>query len=175
MTSPFTGEVQIFGFTFAPQGWAFCNGVTLTIPQNTTLYSLIGVMYGGNGTTTFQLPNLASRAAMGQGTGPSLTPRVVGETVGAYSVTLNPNEIPLHNHILTAYTGGSERVSTPVAGAGLGPTGRVGVYAASGTADAQLYPQAVVPYGGNQAHGNQQPLLALNFCIALVGDYPSFN
>lgn len=175
MTSPYTGEVQIFGFTFAPQGWAFCNGATLSLQQNTALYSLIGINFGGNGSTTFQLPNLAIRAAMSQGAGPGLTQRSMGQTVGENEVTLTQSEIPLHSHALTAFTGGSERVTAPVPGAGFGPTGRVGVYAASGTADAQLYPQGVVPYGPSQPHSNQQPFLALNFCIALQGDYPSFN
>ena len=104
MTEPYIGQIQLFGFNFNPLGWAFCNGTTLPISQNTALFSLVGTIYGGNGQTTFQLPNFAGRAGCQQGNGPGLSPRSLGETFGVNTVTLTSNQIPQHNHGVNAYS-----------------------------------------------------------------------
>lgn len=118
MTEPYTGEIQLFGFNYAPYNWAFCNGAMLPIQQNPALYSLLGTNYGGNGQTYFQLPNFAGRAGCNQGNGPGLTSRTIGEVFGTQNVTLLSTEMPAHTHALTVYnqTDVSKRASTPSAG-----------------------------------------------------------
>ena len=180
MTQPFIGEIQLFGFNFNPRGWAFCNGATLPISQNTALFSLIGTIYGGNGQTTFQLPNFAGRAGCQQGQGPGLSPRNLGEPFGVNTVTLTSNQIPQHNHGVTAYSQAASGSGshTPVANGGLS------FLASSGTSrtyistplNTQLAPNMISPnQGGGLPHQNQQPYLGVNFCIALQGIYPSFG
>ncbi|MFG3450228.1 MULTISPECIES: phage tail protein [unclassified Stenotrophomonas] len=179
MTTPFIGEIQMFGFDYNPYGWAFCNGTTLPVTQNTVLYSLLGVMYGGNGSSTFQLPNLVTRAACGQGTGPGLTPRRAGDAFGVTAVTLTEQQMPAHQHVLTAFQQGdtTKRSSTPVQGGGLSQPGSSTVKPfSSSPPNAPMSPTMLKPAaGGAQPHANQQPYLAVNFCIALTGDYPSFG
>jgi microcystin-dependent protein len=180
MTQPFIGEIQLFGFNFNPRGWAFCNGTTLPIAQNTALFALLGTQYGGNGQTTFQLPNLAGRGGCAQGQGPGLSPRTIGETYGVESVTLIQSEMPAHNHRINAYsqTAAGSGSHTPVSNGGLS------FLAASTTsktfrpapADTQLAPTMIQPsQGGGLPHENQQPYLGVNFCIALQGIFPAFN
>jgi microcystin-dependent protein len=179
MTEPYIGEIQLFGFNFAPSGWAFCNGATLSISQNTALFSLLGTIYGGNGQTTFQLPNFANRAACQQGHGPGLTPRVIGETFGASTVALTAQQMPSHNHGVVAYsqTAAGSGSHTPVANGGLSflaASTMSKTYVAS-PLNTQLAPGMLgTNAGGGQPHQNQQPYLGLNFCIALQGIYPSF-
>src|SRR5687768_9561104 len=122
MTEPFIGQIQIFGFNFAPRGWAFCNGATLAIQQNTALFALLGTQYGGNGTTTFQLPNFVNRAGCTQGQGPALTPHSIGENFGSNSVTLTSQEMPAHTHPMQIYNQNdvSKRQSAPANGVALG-------------------------------------------------------
>lgn len=179
MTEPYIGQIQPFGFNFAPNGWAFCNGATLSIQQNSALFSLLGVQYGGNGTTNFQLPNFSARAAAGTGSGNALTPRVIGEAFGVRQVTLSTLEMPAHRHTLTAFaqTDTSKRSGVPVAGGGLSQPGSNAVKPFSNTApDTPLSPSMLAPYTGvNQPHDNQQPYLAVNFCIALQGEFPAFD
>lgn len=176
MSDRYLGEVQIFGFNFAPHGWAMCNGALLALRQNTALFSLIGINYGGDGRTTFQLPNLVNRTPISQGTGPGLSQRQMGEPVGTNSISLVTNEIPPHNHTLSAFTGGTGQTATPVSGVGFGPIGRGSLYSAAGTApDTPLSPLALTPAGSGLPHENRQPFLALTYCIALEGDFPSFN
>ncbi len=98
MTEPYIGEIQLFGFDYNPYGWALCNGATLPVTQNNVLYSLLGVAYGGNGTTTFQLPNFVTRAGCQQGAGPGLTPHTLGSNFGSASVSLQSTQIPMHQH-----------------------------------------------------------------------------
>ncbi len=178
MTEPFIGEIQLFGFNFNPRDWAFCNGATLPISQNTALFSLLGTTYGGNGQTTFQLPNFAGRAGCQQGNGPSLTPRMLGGPFGANTVTLNSNQIPQHNHGVNDYSqpDPSKKSGTPAANAGFSLMS-VGVpkpYVAS-PINTTFAPNMISPSaGGGQPHQNQQPYLGVNFCIALQGNYPSF-
>lgn len=174
MTQPFIGEIQLFGFNFNPRGWAFANGATLPIAQNTALFSLIGTIYGGNGQTTFQLPNFAGRAGCQQGNGPGLSPRSLGETFGVNTVTLTSNQIPQHNHGLTAYVPAT--TGAPVANGGLSqPASTANRPFSAGAPNTTLAPNMLAPStGGGQPHQNQQPYLGVNFCIALQGIYPSF-
>lgn len=179
MTEPYLGEIQIFGFNFNPRGWALCNGATLPIQQNSALYALLGPLYGGNGSTTFQLPNFASRLAIGQGAGPGLTPRTAGQTFGVASVTVSMDEMPMHTHGLSAYTTSDTANLSPTAAAGVGFGPRSGrgsvMYVPDATADVLLSPAAVSSTGSNQSHNNNQPVLGLNFSIALLGTFPSFQ
>jgi microcystin-dependent protein len=177
MTEPFLGEVQIFGFNFPPYQWALCNGSTLSIQQNTALFSLIGTQYGGNGTSSFQLPNLAARAACSQGTGLGLTPRTMGETFGEASYTLNITEMPQHSHVLNAFVGGAD-LPAPAAGSALSQSRSVTAYLGGATPpqpNTTLLPTVIGTAGGSQPHENRQPLLALNFCISMGGVFPAFN
>jgi microcystin-dependent protein len=178
MTEPFIGEIQLFGFNFNPRGWALCNGATLPISQNTALFSLIGVIYGGNGQTTFQLPNFAGRGGCQQGTGPRISTRTLGETFGVNSVTLDANQIPQHNHGINGYlsTDATRKSGAPVANGGLSqPSATINKPFNSGSPNTTFAPNMIgLNVGGGQPHENQQPYLAVNFCIALWGDYPSF-
>jgi Microcystin-dependent protein len=176
MTTPFVGEIQIFGFNFAPYQWTLCNGATLPISQNTALFSLIGVNYGGNGTTTFQVPNLAARAACNQGNGVGLTPRVIGQTFGNTAVTLNSQQMPSHNHGFSIYSqpDSTKRSNKPSPGNSLVGPGQASPFLQ--TAPTTTFaPNMLANNGGNQPHENAQPYLALNFCMALSGAFPSFG
>ncbi|HJR75226.1 MAG TPA: tail fiber protein [Luteimonas sp.] len=177
MTEPFIGQIQMYGFNFAPRGWAFCNGVTMAIQQNTALFSLLGTQYGGDGRTTFQLPNFVNRAACNQGQGPGLTPRTVGETFGDASVTLTLQEMPAHNHSLNLYAQNdtAKRTGTPANGVALGVPNLSSPFAANAQPTAKFAPMACGPAGSSQPHENRQPYLAVNFCIALSGVFPSFG
>lgn len=177
MTEPFIGEIQIFGFNFPPRGWAFCNGATLAIQQNTALFSLLGTQYGGNGQTTFMLPNLCNRAATQQGTGPGLTPRTIGESFGSNNVTLTQDTMPAHTHSLTIYNqpDASKRTGTPATGNYLGLPTTGTPYVKNAPLDAQFSPFITSPVGNSLPHENRQPYLATNFCIALQGVFPSFG
>lgn len=172
MSQPFLGEIRMFGFNFAPVGWAFCNGQTMAISQNTALFSLIGTTYGGNGVQSFALPNLQSRVPIHQGQGLALSPYVIGQQGGVENVTLNSNQMPQHTHTPNCNTNpGDQR----------GPAG--GVWAQEATGQTATYTQnapngtmsqqAIGMAGGNQPHYNVQPFLVVNFCIALQGIFPS--
>lgn len=175
MTEPFIGQIQIFGFNFAPRGWAFCNGATLAIQQNTALFALLGTQYGGNGTTTFQLPNFVNRTGCNQGQGPGLTPHQIGENFGSNSVTLTTQEMPAHTHAMQIYNQNdvSKRQSAPANGVALGSPA-ASAFTSAPTANSPFPPTMIGPTGGSQPHENRQPYLAMNFCIALQGIFPSF-
>jgi microcystin-dependent protein len=144
----------------------------LSIAQNTALFSLLGTQYGGNGTSTFALPNLQSRVPVHQGTGPGLSNYVIGEVTGTESVTLNQNQMPIHNHQVSAF--GSDGTSGKVAGKFLSNSGTITLY--NPTSDGTtMAPQMVANAGGNQPFPVLQPLLVVNFCIALQGIFPSRN
>lgn len=177
MTTPYLGEIQLFGFNFAPYGWAQCSGAVLPISQYSTLFSLLGTNYGGNGQSNFQLPNLVSRAACNQGQGLGLTQRTIGETFGEMDVTLTTAEIPRHNHTFTVYgqRTATSRTNVPGAGNGLTTPDLVGPFIANTAPNTTFAPNMLAMSGANQPHENRQPFLALNFCIALQGDYPSFG
>ncbi|NLS01689.1 phage tail protein [Rhizobium sp. P38BS-XIX] len=177
MTTPFLGEIQLFAFNFAPYQWAFCNGATMAIRQNTALFSLLGVQYGGDGVTTFQLPNFANRAGCNQGRGPGLTPRDAGETFGSNSITLSQSEMPAHFHSLTIFNQNNtaKKTAGPTSGGVLGVPSSSSPFAQNAQANAQFAPNVIGQAGGNQPHENRQPYLAVNFSIALAGAFPSFG
>jgi microcystin-dependent protein len=169
MADPFVAEIRIFPFNFAPKGWAWCNGQLMPISQSTALYSLLGTTYGGDGKSTFALPDLQGRAPMHPGQGPGLSPHDLGETGGSETVTLLESEIPAHSQHLRASqadalerTPGRQMVATGIS---------IGMYAAPGSTT-QLSPAMLTPTGGNQPHNNLQPYLTCYFCIALQGDFP---
>lgn len=177
MTEPYIGEIQLFGFNYPPRGWAFCSGATLAIQQNTALFSLLGTNYGGNGQTTFMLPNFSARTACNQGQGPGRTRRFAGDTFGEQGVTLTQNTMPAHNHSFTVYnqTDTSKWVHTPGAGNILTAPSASTVFAPGNSPPVMFSPVMGGPAGGSQPHENRQPYLALNFCIALQGVFPSFG
>jgi microcystin-dependent protein len=173
VSDPFLGEVRTFGFLFAPYQWATCNGATLNITQNTTLYSLLGTAFGGNGTTNFQLPNLAARMLCSTGAGPGLTQRNMGKAFGELAVRLGSDEIPPHNHAVGVYQNG-KRASAPTPDAGLSTSDLNSIYITEAKAAAVLLSPTSIG-GGDTPHENRQPFLALNCSIALVGQFPSFD
>lgn len=178
MTEPFIGEIQIYGFNFNPRGWAFCNGATLPIQQNTALFSLLGTTYGGNGQTTFQLPNFAGRAGCEQGNGPGLSPRSLGETFGSNTVSLTSAEMPAHAHALVAYSqpDASLKSGAPTANSSFSTLGNANARPFTTVpVNTQFASNMIGPSsGGSIPHPNQQPYLGVNFCIALQGVFPSF-
>jgi microcystin-dependent protein len=178
MSEPFLGEIDIFAFNFAPAGWAFCQGQLLPISQNTALFSLLGTQYGGDGRSTFALPNLQGSIPNHAGQGPGLSIYVQGQTGGSATVTLSSNSIPAHTHTLPVTTANG-RVNTPttanVVGAVAGGRGGGGASAYGTTTLANMAVQAGNTAGGGQAHNNMAPYLALNYCIALRGIFPSRN
>lgn len=177
MTEPFLGEIQLFGFPYAPYQWATCSGQIIPIQQNTALFSLIGTQYGGDGRTTFALPNFGGNAGDNQGQGPGLTRRVVGEMIGESNVTLMITELPPHTHAAQIYMtrGTTARVGTPATGAApSNPTASQG-FVTDGAPNTTFNPLAIGPAGGTQPHPNQQPYLTLNYSMALAGVFPSFG
>jgi microcystin-dependent protein len=173
MADPFVAEIRIFPFNFAPKGWAFCNGQLLPISQNTALFSLLGTTYGGDGKSTFALPNLEGQAPMHPGQGKGLSLRDLGEMSGAESITLLETELPSHTHTLKADTADPADVQAPSAAVVFGRSAGGNAYTAP--APAGLTPmafQALGPAGGSLPHNNMQPYLTLNFCIAMQGVFP---
>jgi microcystin-dependent protein len=173
MDAPFIGMLALFGFNFPPRGWAQCNGQLLPIAQNTALFSLLGTQYGGNGTTTFGLPDLRGRVPIHLGQGPGLSNYSQGQVGGTENVTLLATEMPAHTHTLRGITeAGSTAVPT---GAMLANTGALDKeYGVPGTLTT-MHASAISPAGSGQPHSNMQPYLVLNYCIALQGIFPSRN
>jgi microcystin-dependent protein len=173
MSDQYLGEIRIFGGNFAPLGWALCNGQLMSISQNTALFSLLGVNYGGNGTTTFGLPNLTGSAPVDQGQGAGLSPRVLGEASGVTSVTLGTQEMPSHTHPVNVVAGLGNS-NTPAnnvwAEAGIGRAVE-NIYSPAAP-NALMNPQATAAAGNGQPHNNMPPYLCLNFIIALEGIFP---
>lgn len=187
---PLIGQIMMFAGNFPPRGWAYCNGQLLAISQNTALFSILGTTYGGDGRTTFALPDLRGRVPISLGTGPGLSTRQIGQRSGEETHTLNITEMPNHNHIVS--TSGNVLLSetpgvrdTPIAGdipavpgfpQGLGVT-KVNAYGpATNTVNGQSLPTPTIGNtGGNLAHNNMPPFLAINFVIATVGIYPARN
>jgi microcystin-dependent protein len=173
MTDAFTAEIRIVPFTFAPPGWAFCDGQLLYITQNADLFSLIGNFYGGDGRTTFAVPDLRGSLPVGVGQGATLSNYDIGQTGGAAAVGLTVQQIPAHTHMVKAANAPGD-ANSPIAAAWASPRyGRVTEKAyAQGTADTQLSPSAIASVGQNHTHNNLPPYLALNFIICLQGTYP---
>lgn len=193
MSQPFLGEIRMVGFTFAPRGWAFCHGQILSIAQNTALFSLLGTTYGGNGTTTFALPNLGGRIPVGEGQSPGTSTHILGQMAGTENVTLTTAQMPAHDHSL-AISGESINLAQQASSgngtiAEPGPTavpakvasGLNALDAYSTDADTTLHPVTGTITGNTQLNGSSlpfdvmQPYTVINFVIALEGLFPSRN
>jgi microcystin-dependent protein len=170
MADPFVAEIRIFPFNFAPKGWAWCNGQLLPISQNTALFSLLGTTYGGDGKSTFALPDLQGRAAMHPGQGPGLSEHDLGETGGSATVTLLESEIPAHSHNALG-SNGPANLQAPAADRVLGRSNNT-VYLDNPANLVPMDPAALAPAGGDQPHNNMQPYLTFYFNIALQGVFP---
>jgi microcystin-dependent protein len=187
MTAPFIGELRPFAFTYAPRNWMTASGQILPIAQYTALFSIFGTTYGGNGTTTFALPDLRGRMPVGNGNGAGLTPVVLGETFGTETVTLLSTQMPAHNH-------GASTKADPSSTTNMTDQPQAGYFVtrfvyAGGTASnayfkpasgpiptpTALHPTTLTITGGNQAHPNLQPLLAITWCVAIQGIFPTRN
>jgi microcystin-dependent protein len=188
MSEPFIGEIVMFAGNFAPRGWAFCQGQILAISTNSALFSILGTTYGGNGTTTFGLPDLRGRTPVGQGQGPGLSSVALGELAGSESVNLTTGQLPSHaptvavEVAIPAVTASTNVAAAPSNAALLGPVtggGRPGTLYSTDTTDVTLKPFAanvtVTPVGGNLPVPIRDPYLGINFIIALEGIYPSHN
>jgi microcystin-dependent protein len=172
MSEPFLGMIIIVPYNFAPRGWAFCSGQILPIAQNTALFSLLGTTFGGNGQTTFALPDLRGRVPNSSGQGPGLSSYDLGQVGGTESETMTINQMPAHNHLVAA-TGADASSSKPEARF-LANTGATALYA--DTSDGTLMgPTMITNTGGSQPFSLLQPYLTVNFCIALEGIFPSRN
>ena len=174
MSTPFLGEIRIFAGNFAPRGWALCNGQILSISQNTALFSLLGTQYGGNGQTTFALPNLQGSAPMHTGQGPGLTDRIIGEVGGSPTVTLLTTEVPQHSHTYNAGSGSRGNVTAISGNLNSDAAFQTNIYGPS-TDGTLMSPSMLTPLPASQPHENMQPYLVLNFIIALNGIYPARN
>jgi len=174
MSNPFVAEIRIFAGNFAPRGWATCDGQILPISQNTALFSLLGTTYGGDGRTTFALPNLQGSAPMHAGQGPGLSQRFLGEQAGEQTVTLLTSEMPSHNHTAQATSGSNQDSPAGNAWSSIGTT-RTPPALYAPTQNAQMSPQALALTGGNLPHNNMPPYLCLTFIIALQGVFPPRN
>lgn len=164
---PFLGQLLLVPYNFVPRGWAACDGSLLPIAQNTALFSLLGTTYGGNGQTTFALPDLRGRVPISVGQGPGLSNYTLGEISGSETVTLSVPQMPSHGHIVSANSGdansGSPQNSIP---------GGQGAYQSSGP-NTTMNPAMIQPSGGSQPHENRPPYLAMQWIIALEGIFPS--
>ena len=177
MSDQYVGEIRVFGFNFAPVGWAQCNGQLLPISQNTALFSLLGTNFGGNGTSNFGLPNLQGCVALDAGQGTGLSDYAIGETAGAATVTLTGQMLPSHTHGLNA-TAAEATTESPggnmlgIVVTGAGREQLAGNIYSTSAPNTTLAPASLATTGGSQAHNNLQPYLTLNFCIALTGIFP---
>lgn len=168
---PFIAEIRIVGFNFAPRGWAFCDGQLIPISQNTALFSLLGATYGGNGISSFALPNLQGSSPLGTGQGPGLSPRDLGETGGSSAVSLLESEMPAHGHALQAHAADPGDLNDPTGGL-FALAGGGSPYNPSAPTPVALGEAVLAFAGQSQPHNNMQPYLTLNFVIALQGIYP---
>jgi microcystin-dependent protein len=186
MSEPFIGEIRMVGFSFAPRGWAFCQGQLLPIAQNSALFSLLGTQFGGDGRTSFGLPDLRGRSPVGQGQGPGLSDITMGKMAGTETVTLNQTQMPSHTHTaeasiaVPASSNGVDTTGTPATNTVLGPasnSGRAGTLYATDAANTTLKPfnspVTVQPAGGNLPIGTRNPFTGVNCIIALEGIFPS--
>lgn len=181
MSQPYVGEIRCFGFDFAPAGWQSCNGALMPISENETLFQLIGTTYGGDGQSTFAVPDLQGRAPMHWGNGAGGPSTTIAQIQGTENVTLTTNQIPIHNHAIVsaivAPGGATEHLANPTlatVNAYLGTSAPDQVYnISSPTIDKAFANSAIGNNGGSQPHETRQPYLALNFCISLFGIFPS--
>jgi microcystin-dependent protein len=171
MSEPFVGEIRMFAGNFAPRGWAFCDGQLLAVSQNDALFSLLGTIYGGDGRTTFGLPDMRGRIPLHGGTGPGLSQRRLGSRSGEETVTLTNNQLPSHSHDLNASTGVA--TTSQATGMVLAESSSLRyVKVNSTTKPVNFSSQAIGGTGGNRSHTNLMPSLCINYIIALFGIYP---
>ncbi|HEX8700013.1 MAG TPA: tail fiber protein [Myxococcaceae bacterium] len=175
MSEPYIGQIIMFAGDFAPRGWAFCDGSLLSIAQNTALFSILGTTYGGDGRTTFALPDLRGRVPVQPGQGPGLSRYELGQSAGAENVTLLITNIPAHNHPLGAHGGQGDSPSPDgtVPAITVDPNTQQPLNSYSSTITGTMAPASVGLSGGSQPHQNMQPYLCINFIIALEGIFPS--
>lgn len=172
MSEPFVGEVRMFAGNFAPRGWALCDGQLMAVSQNDALFSLLGTIYGGDGRTTFGLPDMRGRIPIHAGTGPGLSPRRLGAKGGAENVTLTANQLPSHNHSISASNNlGESNLPTDNVPA---RSQEAPLYTTYAAAEAMAN-NMVTSVGGSRSHTNVMPYLCINYIIALFGIYPSRN
>ena len=173
MADPFVAEIRIFPFNFAPKGWAWCDGQLMPISQNTALFSLLGTTYGGDGKSTFALPNMQGNAPMHPGQGPGLSLHDLGETGGSETVTLLGSEIPAHSHSMRAHNGDQADAQNPSANTSLAQSANGFAYQQTTNSNlTNMAPETLTPAGGDQPHNNMMPYLTLYFNIALQGVFP---
>ena len=178
---PFVGEVRALAFPYAPAGWAFCNGQTMPIRQSTTLFSLLGTQFGGDGVNTFALPNLMGNLAVGSGQSPGGSNWQTGQFGGSTLVTLDPTQLPSHNHNIVASNNAAtsqstvgNQIATAAVDIGGGDTVDALIYT-NGAPNTQLAQQTLSVAGSNQGHSNAMPSLAISYCMAMTGVYPYFG
>jgi microcystin-dependent protein len=173
VSNPYVGEIRMFGGNFAPAGWAFCDGQLLPIAENDVLFQLLGTTYGGDGQATFGLPDLQSRVPLAQGTGDAGTTYAMGQNGGVETVTLNAQQLPVHNHLPQGST--DPATSSSPQNRVLASISAAGTRSAYGTDPpyGALHPSSLTPDGGSQPHDNMQPYLVINFIISLFGVFPS--
>jgi len=172
MSSPFVAEIRMFGCNFAPTGWALCDGQLLPISQNTALFSLLGTFYGGDGKSTFALPNLQDSTPLGQGQGAGLSDYFLGQSGGSSTVTLLQSEMPVHSHLVRSYDVDPADNRIPGPNMSLGTPGTGFVYNATSSGLQTMAPQAIGIAGNSFPHNNLMPYLAVVFCIAMQGVFP---
>lgn len=173
MSSPYIGEIRMFGGNFAPAGWAFCDGSIIAISENDALFTLIGTTYGGDGQETFALPDLRGRLPIHTGSGPGLSNRILAETGGTESVSLSTTQIPAHAHALLGSS--SQASALNPAGAVVASPTNIDLYRPGSTPTQALASNAISPVGGSQPHDNTQPFLCISFIISLFGIFPTQN
>jgi microcystin-dependent protein len=177
---PYIGQISMVGFNFPPKGWAFCDGQLMSIAQNTALFSLLGTTYGGDGKTTFGLPDLRGRVPVHQGQGPGLSPYVLGQQGGSETVTLNISTMPAHNHTVSPPANNAPLNTTVYDPTNAYPGAQdsqsgIALYASQPTASTVMGPSQTSVSGSSQPHENRQPFLCISFIIALQGIFPSRN
>lgn len=176
MSEPYIGQIQAFGFDFAPRGWALCNGQLMSIAHNSALFSLLGTTYGGDGITTFALPDLRGRAATHWGHGPGLSDYEMGSVYGQQTHTLITTEMPAHNHMMMANSttsGGTDQPENNLLCQAHDSATGAGINVYSQQPNTTMNPMAISVSGGSQPHNIQGPRLTISFCIALEGIFPS--
>jgi microcystin-dependent protein len=175
MSEPYVGQIMIFSFNFAPQNWLFCNGALLSIVQNQALFAILGTTYGGDGRTTFAVPNIQDSCIVGSGQGPGLSNYALGETAGIAEVTLTQQQMPTHNHTANASAAKSTTDYVPgvTNGSWMGDQVRAGALFLPNTDGSKFSAQTISIAGGSLPHPNEQPYLGMNYCIAQFGIFPS--
>lgn len=170
MSEPYVGEIRMFAGNFAPRGWALCDGQLLAVSQNDALFSLLGTIYGGDGRTTFALPDMRGRIPLHQGQGPGLSQRRLGAKAGAENVTLTTNQLPSHTHDFNANT--QPATTDMPSGSVIAAGGNIGIFR-DANQDVSFASTTVLNSGGSRSHSNLMPTLCVHFIIALFGIYPS--